>query len=209
MFLSSKYKFIFIHIPRTGGTSLEYSLATISKDDKIIFELIKLLQPDANRMLVSNKFNQIKHYNQADIKNILDQLTINYSDWFEFTLVRNPYDRFLSIYENYAKQTTTNQYLYGFDEFLSIVSHAKQDNDFFKEQLYWINHPLTGKINVLRYEKLEEEFINLCDRLGIDRYPLKHIQKSEYRNRITLTEAQKEKIYDLYRCDFIGLGYDK
>lgn len=211
MLISSKYKFIFIHIPRTGGTSLEYSLSSL--DDSTILEIINLIKPINSKIEVIQTFDNIKHYTQETILPILNNLRINYSDWYEFTLVRNPYNRIISVYENYARydnhSAKHNRYLYSFDEFLTQISYAKRNNDFFKSQCYWIDNPLTSKVDILKYENLQEEYINLGAKLGVELPKLKHLQKTEYKDKIVLTDEQKEKVYKLYQDDFDKLGYDK
>jgi hypothetical protein len=213
VFLSSKHKFIFIHIPRTGGTSLELSLAPLIEEEPITFDLLKLLIPNANRILLGNKFSDIKHYIQPELKELLDKLNVDYSDWYEFTFVRNPYDRILSIYEIYGRTDNFNfmhkDYITKFDDFLLQLNYLPQLSEFHKPQVYWIRNTLTSNIHIHKFENLKNEWVLLCDKLGLGSIPLLHKQKTKYNSKIVLTDEQKDRIYQIYKDDFLELGYDK
>lgn len=68
--VNHKHKFIFVHIPRTGGTSIECFF------DKQVCE---------------NYFFRKKHSSHR-------YELAAFSDYFSFTFVRNPWDRMLSFY---------------------------------------------------------------------------------------------------------------
>ena len=72
--INHKYKCIFIHIPRTSGTSLEKSFGYGDAPDK--------------------------HYNAQDIFNKVG--TKVWNSYFKFTFVRNPWDRVISLYHQPA-----------------------------------------------------------------------------------------------------------
>lgn len=213
MFLSSKHKFIFIHIPRTGGTSLEFSLTHLFDEEPLTFDLLKLLAPNANKILLGQKFSHIKHYIQPQLKELLDKLNVDYTDWYEFTFVRNPYDRILSIYEIYARTDHStmvhDDYITNFDDFLIQLNYLPEHNDFHKPQVHWIKNTLTDKIHIHKFENLKNEWITLCDKLGLGTVPLLHKQQTKYKSKIVLTDEQKDKIYQIYKDDFITLNYAK
>ena len=105
MILSHKYKLIFIHIGKTGGTSVEDTLSKLlglSIDDmeynkEIIDNIDKIGHtPDwATARDHSGKIN-CKHITGRDLKQIVGAKL--WDSYFKFSIVRNPYDRLLSQY---------------------------------------------------------------------------------------------------------------
>lgn len=208
MFLSSKHGFAFFHIPRTGGTSIEYSLVDITKYDNTNHIIINNF--NVNKDLNVHIFNQIKHLNQSPIANILEKNNIEYSNWYEFIFVRNPYTRFLSIFEMHATYNQKSKtYNLDLDDYLKHLQFYKLTTPICKQQTYWLESPLTRKVNVHKFENLHNEWTVLCEKFNLGNITLKHSQKTNYVEKIELTPSQKDIIYEVYKDDFIEFGYDK
>ena len=80
-----KYKFKFIHIPKTGGTSLE-----------VVFDLQhenNLYQPGFSHII-----NGVSFAPQHFTHNIIDHFKPECKDYFSFTVVRNPFTKIISEY---------------------------------------------------------------------------------------------------------------
>ncbi len=144
---------------------------------------------------------------------------------FIFTFVRNPYDRFLSLYLDKVKNfNKDNDYIRGvcrnivikknitFKEFAELASlipdecadpHFKSMTELIKES--GLKPSFIGKI-----ENFENDWNILCKILGIKNEGLgmenktKHKPWQEY-----YTPELKEKVYQRYKEDFINFGYKK
>jgi len=82
--ISHKYKFIFIHIPKCAGTSIEKCLA----DKKTIF--------DWNHKAAATEDNPLPF---GDLRETALAKTIkNFPDYYLFTFCRNPWERAVSTY---------------------------------------------------------------------------------------------------------------
>jgi hypothetical protein len=108
---------IFIHIPKTGGTTIENVLN------------IGDSQPFWGYCNIQKYSKQ--HYTTYDIKKLYPQ----YSDYMYFTVVRNPYDRLVSVY-NQKNQKTSDPWLVSFigdstyHEFLKNVKICVENKDY-------------------------------------------------------------------------------
>jgi hypothetical protein len=97
MILSPGRKFVFIHIPKTGGTALALALeARAMKDDMMLGDTPKALNR-RRRLRDANARGRLwKHSTMADIEGLLPEDELR--SLFAFTLVRNPFDRAVSYY---------------------------------------------------------------------------------------------------------------
>ncbi len=97
MILSRGRSFIFIHIPKTGGTALALALeARAMKDDILIGDTPKA-RVRRGRLHGQKAAGRLwKHSTLADISGLADDAEI--AGFFTVTLVRNPWDRLVSSY---------------------------------------------------------------------------------------------------------------
>src|SRR5882757_2490353 len=83
MFISHKYKAIFVHIQRTGGNSVQKVFAEHDPD------LIDAISVDPAK-------KRTKHCFASDIRAAIDQNT--FASYTKFCVIRNPYERMVSWY---------------------------------------------------------------------------------------------------------------
>ena len=97
MIISHGRRFVFVHIPKTGGTSLSLALeARAMKDDILIGDTPKAKQRRGRLKGVETRGRLWKHSTLADIDGLVSPQEL--TDMFVFTLVRNPWDRMVSYY---------------------------------------------------------------------------------------------------------------
>ncbi|MCI5109542.1 MAG: sulfotransferase family protein [Marivita sp.] len=97
MIVSPARKFIFVHIPKTGGTSLALALeARAHRDDILIGDTPKAIKRKGRVRTLNAKGRLWKHSTLADLDGALSPSDLD--GMFIFTLVRNPWDRVVSYY---------------------------------------------------------------------------------------------------------------
>lgn len=97
MIISPGRRYVFVHIPKTGGTSLALALeGRAMKDDILIGDTPKAKRRKGRLRDVRTRGRLWKHSTLADIDGLVsvDQL----DTLFTFALVRNPWDRAVSYY---------------------------------------------------------------------------------------------------------------
>ena len=97
MIISKARKYVFVHIPKTGGTAMTLALeGRAAKDDIIIGDTPKARQRRKRLDALTPRGRLWKHSTLADIDGIVSAQDL--SEMFCFTLVRNPWDRAVSYY---------------------------------------------------------------------------------------------------------------
>ena len=127
MIISRGRRFIFVHIPKTGGTALALALeARARKDDFLIGDTPKARARKARLHGIATAGRLWKHSTLADVAGLVTQDETD--AFFTLTLVRNPWDRAVSYYHWLRGQAFAHPAV--------GLAKAKNFSDF-------LNHPQT------------------------------------------------------------------
>ncbi|MFW6008715.1 MAG: sulfotransferase family 2 domain-containing protein [archaeon] len=199
--ISNKKRFIFVHIPKTGGNSITTALDQYS-DDKLMY-----VRPNSDGMydgisVFNKKFNKIrKHSKLNEIEQYYDL-----NKYFKFSVVRNPWDKILSWYFYHEKFNNIKN----FDEFLDLIFIKKEVPKVSKDDISWYESQISflkdksGKINIdyiIKFENFSNDFEILCDKLKINKIELPHTNKSKN------SEIDYREFYNEKQKDFVGEIY--
>ncbi|XWV26826.1 hypothetical protein QJ857_gp0225 [Tupanvirus soda lake] len=195
-----KINTLIIHIPKTGGTSVEnYFLKKyrFKKNGGNLFKIKEWTGID----------HPLQHCTISELHTI-PQLKIDWNNIKIITVVRNPYDRAVSalFWRNAININSTKEEVEKkLDDFLN-TNYTFDNHNWPQFQFLEYNGKIDEKIIIMRTESLDDDMI----KYGYTDF--KNNDNVSYRNKIDymsfLTESAKKKIYDYYRKDFELFGYD-
>lgn len=213
MILSRGRRFIFVHIPKTGGTALSLALeARAMKDDLLIGDTPKARARKHRLHGVKTAGRLWKHSTLADIAGLASDAEIE--SFFTFTLVRNPWDRLLSYYhwlrgQSFAHPAVGLAKALKFSDFL----HHPQIGTAFRlwpARAYLTDrHGVERGAAILRLEHLAEDLAPVEAHLGYRLGPLPRVNESDRPRdwRGCYTDADAALVADLCAEDIARFGY--
>ena len=202
---------IFIHIPKTAGTSIETILfENINSNDYLKYWYGNVNNYELDHSTIKYLVENCKHYNK---------------NFFKFCVVRNPYERLVSEYKyckNYYSRFIKN--INSFKEFIfelnskfnQVLENEENNHHLISHYLpqYKFTH-IDSKNSldfIMKFENLEEDWIKLCENLKINKKLIKvdkYSSKKKYNYLDYYDDKLKEIVYQLYEKDFLLFGYEK
>jgi len=215
MLLSIKYNFLFVHIAKTGGTSVRAALQPLRWRDPWYYPqfLCSRLSHLAGHRLGS-KFP--RHARIVAAHEMLPQEF--FRQLFKFAVVRNPWDLQVSSYHHIRRE---RPHLVGhirdFDHFIRWKLDPERPYQFhvdtsIESQLDYLVD-LHGKLLVDfigRYENLQQDFAHICSTLGLGELSLPHKRKAVDRRkdyRSYYSDGLADLVGEYFRRDIEGLEY--
>ena len=222
MLISHKYKFIFIKVHKTAGTSIQVELARIMADDDIFVPKI-LNNPKAPKF-----YRRIKPYIQRISPHGLKRWLLPYepllhphmsarhvkkyigaevfNSYFKFCVEREPVDKCVSRYWWLKRNPNYSR----------ALVYGNMSWECFLEKRFW---PVSAHLwtdeagdlmvdRILRYENLNEEMRQVGRELGfhIEMIGARH-KKGTRRPGIKVSEEQREMIYQAFAESNRHTGY--
>jgi hypothetical protein len=156
--ISISDNWLFVHIPRTGGNSIQSVLARYSEDKLTCGNF----QDGIDRFGVQGLYTGNKHFRLQDYSDTVPPEI--FSKLFIFTVVRNPWERAISSFFMPLRWISTGrQPRWSADEFRSNLEHMRSMAPMLKV------NGVPGRLDmVLRFETLEADFAALTAKLGIE-----------------------------------------
>lgn len=93
MIVSHNFKFIFVHVSKTGGSSIQEQFRKVNNWQ---VDVAGKSREQAQRLLDDHYKYAFNHYSFAQIKYLWGALT--YAEYFKWAVIRNPFDRVISAY---------------------------------------------------------------------------------------------------------------
>ena len=190
--INHEHKFLFLHLPKTGGTSI----------NKFFNDKFDNNERDFGHPYLSEYIYDKKTDRYTNLKN-----------YFKFTIIRNPYDRLISAFF-YMKEYSNFPFDISFrkkwkledDTFESFVIEKLpiilSDKDIrprhFKPQ---IEFGTTDLDYIGSFITMQDDMKIICDKIGIESQDLPHINSSDHKR---YDEYYKKELLDIVKTLYIN-----
>jgi chondroitin 4-sulfotransferase 11 len=190
--ISMKYRFIFVHVGRTGGSS---------------FERIAGIEPtlDIRTAHLGNTDFEEKHKKFEYYK---ENYPAEFNTFFKFTFVRNPFDRLVSAWKWQTVIVKVSKAA-SLKEFIEERPESSSFSEIFKLKGFTIYDSINQFDFIGRFENLAQDYEFLCERLKIKNINIPHTNKTSfgaYQNYYD--DDTIELVRNKFKLDLELFGYD-
>ena len=213
--ISHEQRCIFVHIPKTGGTSIE-DVIWGSDHAARTPDMLWMGGKDPHYQHWVRGFGGLQHMRAEQVREIVGAQT--YDSYYSFAFVRNPWDRAVSQYL-YARQYEEMRQVYQFDEdtsfpgYLRVLLDGKRERNCHSfEQWRFIFGPDGNQLTdfVGRFESLQTDFAAVAHKIGTT-IELPHTNRSADRGQLCEYYGDdgvaRDMVEALYGEDIRRFGY--
>ncbi len=171
--LCPELRCLFVHIPKTAGQSVEHVFLALHGLDWSTREAL-LLRPNPDPRRGPPRLAHLTALEYVQYGYLSSE---EFDAYFKFAFVRNPWARMVSLYHHLSHGVGFRDYVLG--EFRNKVWR----------EMYWFVRPQAefvcdahGRLQVDflgRFERLQEDFEEVCQRLGLSPMPLPHVNRAQ------------------------------
>ena len=195
--ISHQHKFIFVHIPKTAGTSIEYELLKMCgvDFDKEAFKTQPFPLGDLpNNIQRSHRLGGEQHRALREFK-----------DWpyYKFSVVRHPWDRFLSEYRYLTRLRRIHVELDVFAKTPRLWEIMPPKHVVPQSQFFTPN----SLDKVCRFENLQTDFDEVCAALSFPKSRLPFLNTTSKIIPFHTPEA-RDTVLEYYKEDMGRFGYE-
>ncbi|MEF8982623.1 sulfotransferase family 2 domain-containing protein [Thiohalorhabdus sp.] len=216
MLISYSHRFLFVHIAKTGGTSVRAALRRYRWGrwyTPVLWLAAQADQMTRPRHKLGLRFP--RHGKAVAAKEMLPEPV--FRELFKFTVVRNPWDLQVSSWHHIRREKP--EVVAGIETFGAFLRYKFDPDrpydymlDVSAERQHEYLVDLRGETIVdfvARYERLTADFAAICERIGIPEPALPHRRRAADREdyRRYYTDELTELVADHYRRDLDLLGY--
>ncbi|MCR5876526.1 sulfotransferase family protein [Phenylobacterium sp. J426] len=200
--LGQARRFLFVHVPKTGGNSVQNVLRAYSEDEIVCREPH---QDGLERFeLVTPGFGFSKH---SPLSAYRTELPLEvYRSLFKFACVRNPWERAISFYFSPHRGVTSFSKV----DFMTFLETAPPMVEHLRDAPDQALADIPSNFEaIMRFERLQADFDSVCERLGLPRAALPVRNRSTRQSAMSYYDAETlEAVRRRFAEDIALFGYD-
>lgn len=211
MIISHKYKFIFVHVPKSAGTSIRSRL----------LELDPQSESHWGEEWATHLHRRVDRAHEP-LEDLLQRREMHrlLRKYFVFAFVRNPYDRFMSAVSEFRRRTPIDPRAQTLSALLASLTPDGLRNDLSLIHfcpMHYFTHVGNKRWvdEIYDFDNLEAGLVRLSQSIGISArnfFPLPEMNVS--RDALTPPEThlslnELATLSDLYERDFALFGYNR
>jgi chondroitin 4-sulfotransferase 11 len=204
--ISHKYKCIFVHIPKCGGTSIE---DVLWPGPRSVQDLWKGQIDDVNKYQTGG----MQHLFARHIREEVGEEV--FRSYFKFALVRNPWDKVMSQFVRTKYRRGDLRKKLGVRKSVDLAAYLnairKVTNVQWEAQHKFLEDENGDLIvdHIGRFEQIDKEFDFICETIGLPKVPLPHMKKSERSHYRDYYDAEtRQAAAEIYSEDIEKFGYE-
>jgi hypothetical protein len=211
MIISHKRHFIFVHIYKNAGTSINAALMPYVFYNPVHWLFYKV----SHKLQISLPFNfnpqpLPEHSTASEIINMLG--CEKYAAYFSFAVIRNPWDWQVSLYTFMLKQPMNPQHelIRGFRDFNEYIHWRCSEDVHFQKDFVYAPDGSQLVDFMGRYENLNQDFKKICERIGIQTsLPMLNVSKSRpYQSYYTPETIELVRRTFMPDIELLGYGFE-
>jgi len=210
MLISYSHNFLFVHVPKTAGTSIVRCLRPYAHDSSgfLVNRMLEQFGIHVNLMPGPHQWRRFRpHHSAATIRRHLPRRV--YDQMFKFAFVRNPWDWFVSYYHFHLQCPQHHRHehvrrLGSFAEFVrwQAARQRRSQVEFVTDRRGRLLVDFLG-----RYETLRDDFQTVCRQVGLDCELPWHNRSERCNYRSYYDDDTAELVANLCRADVDAFGY--
>lgn len=206
MLISDRHKFIFVHVWKVAGMSIQRALRHATRRWT---ETPRRLLASMGIAPLARKYAEIaEHASAVELRAQLPADVFN--GFFRFAFVRNPWDLEVSLYHYAMAHPGHHKHeqfkaMRGFDEYIAwrVQSRGRLQLDFLADARGQLLMDFVG-----RFERLQADFRVVCETIGVNAN-LPHVNSSSHRDyRECYTARTRAMLAAAVRDDIDQFGYE-
>lgn len=188
-----EYDLLFVHIPKTGGSSIENLFGIYGTPDPEVMW-------DVKEEVIEGVKTAPQHFTPKILK---ERLGEKYNDYFKFTFTRNPYNRILSEFGWVKRSTNMGEFNNWLPEYLENIDsdHKLPQSEYVDDSIDFV-----GKL-----ENYQEDFNEMLLTAGWEgevTLPVTHQTAGNKSEMVKLISPENiDIINNVYHDDFINFDY--
>ena len=203
MVLSDAKKFLFIHIPKAAGTSVRSALEPYAVTDYLAY----------SRGIEDYIGRQRRFPPHVSYVGAAKVLKVNLNEYYTFACVRNPWDRYVSMYEFVLATPTHALHARcaegGFGGFIGDVTGGKATFDSKHQIAFLARMPGMKPVAFVgKVENIAEDFAVVCRALGLGDIELPVLNRTDHQHyRSYYTDTTRAQVANYCAQEIVTYGY--